>query len=230
MFPPLELRVILEIGCGDRPFPTVGSRIITENEHYIGIDASIWWGKHRNELDNLLEGKEKLITSPNYHKSHHDLLRADGRSLPFIDNSVSEVVICNVFGSVISKTDLLKIIEEAKRVLGEQCLLTVVETYTPPLFTDIQTMFNRNGFRLKGNKTSAYKARERNLKLYVKTDGIKFDENSSGWDKPFVAEFVNDKTIHPDRSSETPFILPLGREYRSIREATEEEFEPKEAE
>ncbi len=121
-----EKRIILEVGVGDKPFPIEGKRVISNNEHYIGIDNRV------PPSSSLVTAKNKLGQDEKCHKGSCDVIGADGRKLPIKTDRVAEVVFSNVFGYVqIPPKDHKDMIREANRVLRDDGMLTVIETYTP---------------------------------------------------------------------------------------------------
>ncbi len=121
-----EKRIILEIGVGEKPFPTVGKRQLSENECYIGVYL---YGDYKSTLANA---KDRIKKHEGLDKRNVHLVKADGRGLPLRTESVDEIVFCNVFGyEKIPPQNRIQMTQDATRVLKIGGVLTVVETYTP---------------------------------------------------------------------------------------------------
>ena len=126
---------ILEVGTGSRSILTTGERVIKADEHYIGSDL--------NPKTDFYIPRILLRTDAHEHKGAMDFINADGRSLPFQDESVSEIILRNVLdlqpldipesreNTIDNKEDQEKTIKEVLRVLEKGGKLTVIETYTP---------------------------------------------------------------------------------------------------
>lgn len=110
--------VILEIGCEGGSF-LMGTRRrqLQANERYIGVDNDVHLGQAKSLLNSL-------------YPDQIDFIKADATKLPFADGSISEVVLCNVFGD--PRTDSSAMMTEINRIINpKQGSVTVVETYSP---------------------------------------------------------------------------------------------------
>lgn len=111
-------RIIVEIGCGEVPFPLAAHhRQISSDEFYIGVDRRPQIRNASNFLSSLVRGRSAL-------------LQADGLALPLSNESVDEVVLCNVLGDRATLAVNPGMLTEVERVLKLAGEVTVVETYT----------------------------------------------------------------------------------------------------
>jgi len=122
-------RFIVEIGCGNFPFPVSGSRKLKANERYLGIDSrhDSTWGGH----DPVTEAIERLTKSDPPQEGIFEVIEWDGRMIELPDDSVDEVHFQNVLGD----KDLIQrrqaLLAEGARILKRSGVLRVVEDDTP---------------------------------------------------------------------------------------------------
>lgn len=129
----LESKNILEIGSGILP------RIRQNGEKYIAID----W-----DYDDLLcgksdfkRGKEKLISDSLF-------VCVQAENIPIKDGSIDEIFVSNVFGypSRTRENSFFRILEEICRVLKNDGLVKIVESYSPYDENRLKQLFSRQGF------------------------------------------------------------------------------------
>ncbi len=132
-------KLIVEIGFGSKPFPTVGRRKIAPLERYLGVD----FGYNK---DFLQEAKNAVSKLGNNDKIH--LVRGTAFSLPLGDQIASEVVFSNVF-DFMEYTQKSEAIAEAKRILRRDGKVVVLQTYSSSLvpFDQLNSQFEYAGFR-----------------------------------------------------------------------------------
>ncbi len=123
-------RLIVELGCGSKPFSTRvahGRRILGPNERYIGVDN---FGDSQRKLEDA-----KLLVSlyeqTNGLPPQRSIQYGNADALPFDDREVDEIIAVNFFGDHRTKLIHRDIAHEIARVLSRSGRLTVVETYTP---------------------------------------------------------------------------------------------------
>lgn len=142
--------IIVEVGPGHSPFPIgVDRRRIKKDEIYIGIEPynerlkdTARWLKQK---DIFGEGEGKMV-------------KAKGQHLPFKDQSVQEVVICNLIGhpalsdqvnGFLPSETIKRIVMETGRVLKRGGKVTIVETYTPyPAPENLIKLFEESGLKV----------------------------------------------------------------------------------
>lgn len=143
-------RIIVEIGVRDEPFPATGRRMINAGEHYIGVER---------HCGCVPVARRSLIESQG-HPGVLQVVQRDASKMDFLpDESVDEVVICNVFGEDYEfAKNLQGPIDEVERVLKPDGSITIVETSTPlvaPRWA-VRQFFNKRGFRLITSHADAY--------------------------------------------------------------------------
>lgn len=136
---PLAKHIIIEVGTGAEPFPTTGNKTINDGEYYVGVESN-------ERLCMRAKTAIDRIKKPQIGET--DIVWADARKLPLVNESVSEVIFCNVFGDLRIYTELDKMVKESLRVLKEDGMLVVVETLTPrdASFKFTNRFLKRRGF------------------------------------------------------------------------------------
>ncbi len=198
---PEERKYIVEVGVGTKPFPTQGKRRMERDEAYIGIDtddlalvAKYLGRKHKTGKESLDLAKDRIDQRLAKRRRYH-LMYADGTSLPFSDQSISEVVFVNVFGyygipieeaeETTPKMQSPLLIIEASRVLKPKGLVTVAETLTP----------NKSPFLILNElmKISGFKCLTSLRNIESRKSILEYTEN------PFLRPDLTPTTYHPNR-------------------------------
>lgn len=136
-----DKKVIVEIGCGEAPFPLSGKRKLKENETYIGIEPDL-----RNVKNTRMVLKDlKKFGQVNEFKIYKRI----GEKTELPENYADEIVLMNVAGfrNLVLKFDAFA--KEAARILKKQGKTYIVETNTPyenP--NEIIKFFENGGFKL----------------------------------------------------------------------------------
>lgn len=145
-----ERRYIVEIGAGAYPFPNMGTRKIQKDEHYMGIDRF-------DDPIEFMRGKILLLhpTVQSRHNGRLHLIKGDGRMLPYRDESIDEVIFCNVFDEESQfntlHTDELRgsVLRETMRILKKDGKVIVAQTATPKEapFHEMKKLLESEGFQ-----------------------------------------------------------------------------------
>ncbi len=120
-------RTVLEIGSGSLKTPWLEDRNLNDyaTAHIICTDI-----QHKTIKDAAKETDKKLKELGNKFIGKFDYMAADGKHLPFDENSMDEIYLANVLGDP-KTAEKQKIISEATRVLAINGDLIIVEWATP---------------------------------------------------------------------------------------------------
>ena len=127
--------VILEIECGDYPFPRLGNRKPVQGELYVGLDT--FAGMSSEDVAATAQGVQYILSRAIIRQmsvvplGSVQMVRGDSSELPFRDGTVDEVVAVDVFGNRENYARHGQVALEAARVLRQSGQLTVVETRSP---------------------------------------------------------------------------------------------------
>lgn len=120
-------KIIVEVGTrAGTPYFLVGNKKLEPNELYVSLDIE-------KESANLTK-KETDTAKRNVKNINNEHTIADARKMPFLNNSVDELIFTNVFGekpSLYTRSPYMELLKEATRVLKKNGKIIINETYTP---------------------------------------------------------------------------------------------------
>jgi len=135
-------KIIVEIGCGESPFPLVGKRKLKKNETYIGIDID---SKNVKNTRIILEECKKLT-----YVNKFKVFEGMGEKTELPENYVDEIILTNVAGYRDTALKFGGIAKETKRILKIGGLVYIIETNTPyEKPKELIKFFENNGFVLQ---------------------------------------------------------------------------------
>lgn len=165
----LDKKVILEIGPSETPYPIFGGKKMKKGEFYIGIDID---PNKLNETVNLMnligfpkEETEMVIGGVRKFTRRNRSIR--DLKFPFRNQSVSEVIICNLVNDPRTMGKIGEILKDTARVLKPNGEIVVVQTrpYICPI-EDLMMHMQKHSFELKNkeihdrNKINQYRPSE----------------------------------------------------------------------
>ncbi len=117
--------LIVEIGCGNFPFPVSGERRLKANERYLGVELRHYdtWGDH----DPVTTAIEKLNKSDPPQEGIFEVIEWDGRMMELSDRSADEVHMQNVIGDENFINTRAALLKEGARILKKSGVLRIVE-------------------------------------------------------------------------------------------------------
>lgn len=148
-------KVILEVGCGSKPYFIQQKEVIGENEHYIGLDLPRQYIGEKIRLDKSTEEEKKdkpdsphqnswfdlgiiqeeLSKGKRLIKGKADLVVANGLELPLRDKSADKIVFSRVLGAPPSFFNGLGFCKN-EREFFELWSKTFVKKYVDALFDE----------------------------------------------------------------------------------------------
>lgn len=169
-------RVFVEVGCGKIPAPALGTKEISDDQIYIGIDLD------KNNVDmapySLLDQK---IEKGNIH-----FIQADGQKLPIPNNSIDEIYFGDVLSSGFSVTDDVRkrLIQEAHRVLrknGDIIIKEIIGGETVLPISTLSLILSQNGFKVEKIVKASDARWKDEISPYESPDGCAFEIPKDGY-------------------------------------------------